>query len=229
MNLARLWLSEGYFVGFGRFFLMKTSKKERPAEVGEVWHFLAAWLGLALLWWILAIRGDEASVLIPLILGIAGLSLFAHEIAHTLTARLFGLQTTFKAWDTGLVFSSLLAAVFGLFLPAYGSTYMQPADWRYDAKRKETGYTYVAGPTISLAHAIAFWFVMSFASNELLVATARLGYTTNLIFVILNLLPIEVAGGLSAWDGRKIYTWSKIIWSLLATGAALLIVADILF
>lgn len=189
---------------------------------------MAAWLVLALLWWIPTVREGSSLVMIPLILTVAGLSLFTHEIAHKLIASLFGLKTIFRVWESGLVFSSLLALVGGFF-PAYGSTYIKQVDWQYHAKRKETGRIFVAGPVVSLALAISFWVVMSLASNELLLATARVGYITNLFFVILNLLPIQAGGGLSAWDGRKIFNWNKIVWSLLAIGAASLIVIDVLF
>jgi len=87
----------------------------------------------------------------------------------------------------------------------------------------------MAGPTFSLALAISLWVVMTFANNELLVATGRVGYFTNLIFVILNLLPIQAAGGPAAWDGRKIFTWNKTVWSLLTIGVASLRVIDVLF
>jgi len=166
--------------------------------------------------------------MIPLILAVTGVSLFTHELAHKFTASFFGLKTIFRVWESGLLFSSLLA-LFGAFFPAYGSTYIKQVDWRYDAKRNETGWIFMAGPTFSLALAISLWVVMTFANNELLVATGRVGYFTNLIFVILNLLPIQAAGGPAAWDGRKIFTWNKTVWSLLTIGVASLIVIDVLF
>lgn len=227
-NFIRLWFAEGHIIGFGTFFLRKTSRGERQIAVGQTWHFVVAWLVLALLWWIPTVRGGSSLVMIPLILTVVGLGLFAHEIAHKLIASFLGLKTTFRVWESGLLFSSLLA-LFGAFFPAYGSTYIEQVDWRYDAKRKETGWIFVAGPTLSMALAISFWVVMSFANNELLVSTARVGYITNIIFVILNLLPIQAAGGPSAWDGRKIFTWNKIVWSLLTIGVASLIVIDVLF
>ena len=226
-HFIRLWLAEGYIIGFGTFFLRKTSGGERQIEAGQTWHFLAAWLVLALLWWIPTVRGGSSLVLIPLILPVAGLSLFAHELAHKLVASFSGLKTIFRVWESGLVFSSLLALV-GAFFPAYGSTYIKQVDWRYDAKRKGTGWIFVAGPVASMALAISFWMVMYFANNELLVATARVGYLTNLFFVILNLLPIQATGGPGAWDGRKIFVWNKTVWSLLTIGVASLIVIDVL-
>jgi len=225
LNFIRLWFSEFYFVAVGNFFLKKASGEERPREAGEAWHFLTAWLGLALIWWILAIRGGASFVLVPLIFAVAGLSLFAHELVHKLAASRFGLETTFKAWDSGLLFSSLLAVFLGAFFPAYGSTYIKQAGWRYDSKPREMGLIYGGGPTISSVLAALFWALSTLGGNELLVAMGRVGYVTNLVFVILNLIPIQAAGGF-AWDGRKVFTWNKIVWSLLTLGLALLILID---
>jgi len=227
LSFIRLWFAEFYIVGAGIFFLKRTSEEERQREAGETRHFLVAWAGLTLIWWILAFRGGGSFIIIPLAFGVAGLSLFAHEHAHRFAASRFGLGTTFKAWDSGLLFSSLLAVFFGAFYPAYGSTYIKQVDWQYGSKRRETGLIYVAGPTISLVLATLFWALLAWGSNGLLMTIWRVGYVINLSFVIFNLIPIQAAGGF-AWDGGKIFTWNKIAWSLLMMGLALLILSDTL-
>jgi len=227
-NFIRLWFTEGHIIGFGTFFLIKTDSVQEQRKVGQTWHFLVAWLVLAFLWWIPTLRGGSSPLMIPLILGVTGLSLFLHEFAHRLAASFFGLKTVFRVWESGLLFSSALA-LFGAFLPAYGSTYVNQVDWQYDGKRKENGLFFMAGPVVSLILAISFWIVMLFATSELLLATARVGYITNLVFTILNLLPLRAAGGPAAWDGLKIFTWNKIVWSLLTIGVISLIAIDVLF
>jgi len=227
-SFIRLWWAEGYFFGFGTYFLIKTSGGEKLTGVSQAWHFIGAWLVLAFLWLIPTFREGAAPVMILVILAITGLSLFTHELAHKFVASLFGLKTVFRVWESGLLFSSVLA-LFGGFFPAYGSTYIEQVDWRYDAKQKANGLFFLAGPLASIALAISFWVTTFLASNELLVAAARMGYLTNLVFVILNLLPIQAAAGPAAWDGRKIFTWNKIVWSILAVAVVSLIVTDVLF
>lgn len=227
LNFIRLWFAEFYIVGGGTFFLKKTGEKDRPAEASEGWHFLVAWLGLALIWRIMAFRQGASFDSIPIALAVTGLSLFTHEFMHKLAASRFGLKTTFKSWDSGILFSSLLAAILGAFYPAYGSTYIKQVDWRYDPKQKEMGLVYVAGPIMSFALATLFWVSLQYFNNELLLMIGRMGYVTNLVLVIFNLIPIQAAGGF-AWDGRKIFTWNKTVWSFLIIGISLLILSDIL-
>jgi len=97
LNFIRLWLSSFYFFAAGTFLIRKTIKEERLREVSEVRYFLTAWLGLTIIWLIRVFRVGESLALIPLAFGVAGLSLFAHELAHKLAASRFGLETIFNA------------------------------------------------------------------------------------------------------------------------------------
>ena len=226
LNFIRLWFTEFYIIGGGTFFLKKTNGNERQTEAGEGWHFLIAWLELAFISWMMALR-QGASFDISLALGIVGLSLLTHELAHKLAASRFGLKTTFKAWDSGILFSSLLAAILGAFYPAYGSTYIKQVDWRYDPKQKEIGLIYLAGPIVSFILATLFWASLPYFNNKPLLMIGKMGYVTNYVFVLFNLIPIQAAGGF-AWDGRKIYMWNKSVWTLLVIALALLILGDTL-
>lgn len=227
-KFIRLWWTEGYFFGFGTYFLIKTSGGEKQIGFSQAWHFISAWLVLVFLWLIPTFREGSAPIMIPVIIATTGLSLFTHELSHKFVASLFSLKTVFRVWESGLLFSFVLA-LFGGFFPAYGSTYIDQVDWRYHARQKANGLFFLAGPVASMALAVSFWVVMFVASHELLVAAARIGYLTNLVFVILNLLPIEAAAGPAAWDGRKIYTWNKIVWSILSVAVVSLILIDVLF
>lgn len=223
LNFIRLWFTEFYIIGGGTFFLKKTGGKENQTEAGIGWHFLIGWLGLSLILWTMSLR-QGAPLNIPLTLGVAALSLFTHELAHKIVASRFGLKTTFKAWDSGILFSSLLAAILGALYPAYGSTYIKQVDWRYDPKQKGTGVIYAAGPIVSLILAAVFWASLPYLGNELLLI-GKMGYVTNYVLVIFNLIPIQAAGGF-AWDGRKIFSWNKTVWTLLVIAIGLLILAD---
>ncbi len=225
LSFIRLWFAEFYIIGGGTFFLKKTSEKDKRTELGEGWHFLVGWLGLALILSIMGLRqGAPFDILVTL--GVAGLSLFTHELAHKLAASRFGLKTTFKTWDSGILFSSFLAAIIGALYPAYGSTYIKQSDWRYDPKQKETGLIYTSGPTISLILATLFRASLPYFNNGLLLKVGKLGYVTNYVLVLFNLIPIQAAGGF-AWDGRKIYSWNKTVWMLLTIALVLLVLSDI--
>jgi len=224
LNFIRLWLTEFYIFG-GTFYLSKTDSEEKQKEAGEASHFLAAWLGLSFAWWLIALRGGASVTIVPQILWITGLSIVAHELAHKTVAAWFGLKTTFKSWDSGILFSSLLAML-GALYPAYGSTYMKQLDWRYDPRSRDAGLIYVAGPITSLGLAVLFWTLLQSIGAGPVAIAARMGYITNLSSAILNLLPIQSAG--LAWDGNKVFSWNKTFWSLLSGMLVLMVIIDVL-
>ena len=226
LNFIRLWVTEFYILGGGTFFLKKTGCRAPPLKgAGEGWHFLAAWFGFAFMLCVNAFR-QGAPLIVPFALGVAGLSIFAHEFGHRLAARRLGLATTFRVWDSGLLFGSFLT-ILGALYPSYGSTYVKQVDWRYDPKRKETGLIYAAGPAVSLTLAALLWVSLPHLPSEL-AAFGRLGFVANYVMVLFNLIPIRAAGGF-AWDGGKIYSWNKTAWALLLVVLALLIAGDVLF
>jgi GNAT superfamily N-acetyltransferase len=227
LSFLRLWLREFHYIGYGTFFLRRGREGDKPSEKGEAGHIMTAWLGVSLVLWIQALQAGQPLALLPLLFAVAGLSLLAHELPQKLVARRLGLETTFKAWVSGLLLSSLLAAV-GSFFPAYGSTYVKQLDWRYEPKKRETGIFFAVGPFVSLALAFTFWALSSFTTGGLLSATGRAGYMINLVNVIFNLIPIQAAGGF-VWDGFKIFTWNKTIWLILFAGTASLVIVNILF
>jgi len=65
-------------------------------------------------------------------------------------------------------------------------------------------------------------------TSSLLVASAKEGYTINLLLAIFNLVPIQAAGGF-VWDGKRILTWYKTIWVTLVIATSALITLDALF
>lgn len=224
LNFIRLWNSEFYIVGFGTFFLKKDCGEEKLSkniERGQVSHFLASWLIMAFIWCTLVIRNNWPLILVPSVIFIVFSSIFAHEFSHAFVAKLYGLSTTFRAWDSGLTFG-LLMAILGTFFPAYGSTYIKQTDWRYNFRIRQMGLIYAVGPIISLILAALFLLFSMSSIDKLLASTIRVGYSINIAFTIFNLLPIKSAGGF-AWDGRKVYDWSKIIWLLLVIGTASMI------
>jgi GNAT superfamily N-acetyltransferase len=227
LGFLRLWLGEFHFIGFGTFFIRRGREDEKPRETGEAWHLMAAWLGVSLVWWIQALRAGLPLIYIPLFSAVAGLSLFAHELSQKLVGLRLGLETTFKAWGSGILLGSLLATVGSIF-PAYGSTYVKKPDWWYKPRKKEEGIFFAVGPFVSLTLAFAFWALSSLAANGLLLASARVGYTMNLVIVIFNLVPVQAAGGF-VWDGKKILTWNKAAWLMLFIGTTTLVILDRLF
>ena len=224
VSFLRLWLVEFYFIAFGTFFLRRTREENRLRETHETWHIIIAWLGVSLGWWIPVLLTGRPFMLLPFYSAVVAISILAHELSQKLAAKRFGLETTFRVWESGLLFSILLGTV-GSFFPAYGSTYVSKLDWRYEHKKKENGVLYAAGPVASLILAYSFRLLTVFMGNVLLTATAKAGFTMNFLMVLFNLIPVQAAGGI-VWDGKKILTWNKMVWLLLTLSTALLLTID---
>jgi len=224
-KILSLWLAISYYFAPGTFILRKTAKESQiTREAGAGWHFLLAWLGFSLTILAMGIRlGDPLLDTIPFVLGVVGVSIFAHELSHKLVANFFGLKTVFKVWESGLVFSVLLALLGGLY-PSYGSTFIKQMDWPYNKKIKEMGLIYSVGPVISLILASCFLGLTYWTSTEWLVDLGIVGFRVNFILALFNLIPIFP---FSIFDGRKIFLWNKTVWSLLVIWFVSLLCANI--
>lgn len=227
LSFLRLWIAEFYFIGFGTFFLRKGKDERRARETMERWHWLAALLGVSIVWWIQITRNQGPLTLVPAVFTVVTLNLLAHEFSQKLVAHKMGLETTFKAWSSGILFSWLIALLGGFF-PAYGSTYVKQLDWWYNPQKDKTGIIFAIGPLSNLTLSFAFWAISNFAANNLLADSAKIGYATSLLTVIFNLIPVQTAGGF-VWDGKKILVWNKAIWTALVIATIVLIAVDVLF
>ncbi len=218
IKFLKLWNAEFFWMGICTFFVKKDIGEEKPKEVNQIVHFIFAWLIYSLTWFIQMAQWGNSLTLFPtilIILIIVGLSIFLHEISHTIVAHFFGLKTSFKIWESGILFSLLLTLVNTIF-PSYGSTYIEPKDWSYVEKEKKhvNGIIFAIGPIMSFSLAILCKILQPFAFNELWSTALNIGFILNIMFTLFNLLPIKGAGGFG-WDGGKIYDWNKFIWLFL--------------
>jgi len=221
-----LWWVNGYFWEAGTFLLRKPGKESRiTREAGAGWHFLLAWLGFSFVLWVVGILPEAHWLNSALFaLGVAGVSIFAHELSHKLVARFFGLKTVFKIWESGLVFSAVLALL-GVLVPFYGSTFIRQKDWPYNKDIKTMGLIYATGPTVNMILAFCSLALVYWANTEWLAALGAVGVGANSALVFFNLIPIFP---FASFDGRKIFLWNKMVWSLLVIGFALLVAATTL-
>lgn len=226
LQLLRLWLIEFHFIGYGTFFLRRDKNPSALRPTSGAWHWLVALLGVSMVWWIQILRSQGPLALVPAVFAVVALSLMAHEFAQKLMAHKLGFAAEFKAWGSGILFSWLLALAGGFF-PAYGSTYLKQLDWKYAPQKDKTGLFFAIGPLVSLILGFAFWAITRLTVGSLLSDAARVGYATNLLIALFNLIPLQAAGGF-VWDGKKILTWNRTVWVTLAALTAALIIIGIL-
>jgi len=164
-----------------------------------------------------------ARMYIPMIAGVTGVSILAHELSHQLVAARFGLKTVFSVWESGLVFSALLALL-GVtpFYPSYGSTFIAQKDWPYHQQPRKLGPVHAVGPLVSSMLALAFLglFLRGEQSGiAWLQAMGRGGFIVNYTLVLFNLIPVFPFG---SFDGQGIFRWSLPVWALLVAGCLFL-------
>jgi len=130
-------------------------------------------------------------------------SFLIHEYAHKLVANLNGLWAEFKlnAFGLALTLISIISPVFKIISPGatvvFGITDV-----------KTMGKIAVWGPlTNIIISLIILPFVLFFEQGYLLIPAF---YISTLISLF-NLLPVSIL------DGRKVFSWNKLIWSVCFT------------
>jgi Zn-dependent protease len=134
----------------------------------------------------------------------------AHELAHKISAERAGYWAEFRMSPIGLLLS-ILTAFYGFLFAAPGATVIGGVD-----DRSHWGRISLSGPGINLVEAAGFvgaaWVMnlLGYASLGALLAIVAL---VNAIFAAFNLLPF------GPLDGRKVWNWSRRVWTSAFAGA----------
>lgn len=188
----------------------------------EVRDLLVAWvaLGLAFTFFLdrrLA-RGvfagqlpvGDALVTLALSMATVGIGFLLHELAHKVVAIRFGQIAEFRA-DYGMLVLAIGAGLAGFLFAAPGAVYHSGR-----VSARQNGLIAVAGPLTNVALAGLFLPLLFVAPLE---RVGQLGVSINLLLAAFNMLPF------GPLDGRKVLSWSKLVFLatfLLSVGLAVL-------
>jgi Zn-dependent protease len=143
-------------------------------------------------------------------------SFFIHEMAHKITAQRKGLWSEFRLTLWGSVMTLIFAFLPIKFISPGAVMIAGPAEG------KEIGEISIAGPITNIALSILF-LDLAFASGPYSPIFLFGGFFNGYIAAF-NLVPFGIL------DGRKIFSWSKIIWGLaFAASAALTVIGYIMY
>jgi Zn-dependent protease len=143
-----------------------------------------------------------------------GVGFLLHELAHKVVAIRFGQVAEFRA-DYGMLALAIGAGLAGFLFAAPGAVY----HGGQAVSKRENGLIALAGPLTNVALVVAF-LPLVFADG-LLGSVGGLGVGINALLAGFNMIPF------GPLDGRKVLSWSKLVFAgafLLCAGLAAAVV-----
>ena len=148
-----------------------------------------------------------------------GLGFVGHELAHRYLARRFGCWAEFRLWGMGLLMAVVFALISGgrMIFAAPGAVYITPRSYGlgYGITQKQNGLISISGPLANIL--VALLFLLLSGSGGFVGLVGSTGFRLNAWLAAFNLLPF------GALDGRKVFSWSRVIWAIVTVPAWLMI------
>jgi Zn-dependent protease len=144
-----------------------------------------------------------------------GVGFLLHELAHKVVAVRFGQIAAFKA-DYAMLALCVGAAFAGFLFAAPGAVYH-----RGRITERQNGLVSVAGPLTNVV-LVAVFLPLVFLGG-FLGELGQLGVTINAVLGAFNMIPF------GPLDGKKVLSWSKVVFGAVFTGTVLLAVGAFLF
>ena len=168
-----------------------------------------------------------ALVIFAIALLTVGIGFILHEMAHKFTAIRYGYWAEFHKDNSMLLIAVVVASLVGFVFAAPGATviYTNPYEGR-GLTREENGKISAAGPATNLLLCIPFAALyvlgggLSAAGGSLLAVVGLAGIQINAMIAAFNMLPF------GPLDGRKIWDWNAVAFTLLIAASFGLLVAS---
>ncbi|MFC6963741.1 metalloprotease [Halocatena marina] len=146
---------------------------------------------------------ETAIVTLALSMGTVGIGFLLHELAHKVVAIQFGRIAEFRA-DYTMLAVAIGAGLVGFLFAAPGAVYHAGRE----ITPRQNGLIAVAGPLTNLALAAVFFPLVLFSPDGILQQAGQLGVSVNLLLAGFNMIPF------GPLDGRKVLSWSIIVFSV---------------
>jgi Zn-dependent protease len=146
----------------------------------------------------------SAAAIISFFLATIGTGFILHEMAHKVSANVFGAEAEFRMWGSGLMFMMLMSLM-GFVFAAPGAVYI----YSPYLTRRENGIISLAGPATNLVLAMLFLALAVYSPVHIAGMNAwAWGAMINIFIGFFNMLPMFPL------DGSKIIAWSMPVWVL---------------
>ncbi|TVQ35880.1 MAG: GNAT family N-acetyltransferase [Spirochaetaceae bacterium] len=233
--LPRVWLGAFHLFDVGHFLWVRGQPAEtRAAERRGVGGGVAAWctavfLNAAILAVMRLRLGHPGAFSLghasQLLSGVA-VVLAVRTSAMLLAARAVGLQVRYRSWETGIVLSAGIAALFGGIFPVPGSVYPRGLRWRYRDLLPQLGPIGAVGAGETLSLAWILWAVLHFfePGGWLGGALGSAAMFARALLVFDLLVPVFP---FACFNGRRVLDWKPAVWGILVAAFAGLLVLGI--
>ncbi|MEM3010401.1 MAG: AN1-type zinc finger domain-containing protein [Candidatus Bathyarchaeia archaeon] len=171
-------------------------------------------MAIGLSWMLFSNASDLLSVILAVTFTV---SFLLHEIAHKITAQIYGLWAEFRLTLFGVLITVI--SIFSFFKIISPGAVMISGY----ASRETVGKTALSGPLTNILIALVCICVgLVTPSFPLIWVVAVFTAWINVVIALLNLVPFGII------DGYKIFSWNKKVWAL-AFLAAILLTLFVLF
>ena len=182
-------------------------------------HLLKSWVAISFAFAVLNTSIFSQAFIVFFIISslTVGLGFLLHELAHKLVAQRYGCWAEFRADDRMLIFAIIGAMFFGFVFAAPGAVWI-----RGHVTKKKNGIISLAGPVTNIILAIVFLMLkLVLLPTGIISLVLNYGLQINAFIALFNLLPFM------NFDGAKILRWNKIVYTITAVVAGVLVILPV--
>ena len=176
----------------------------------EIQHLVYSLLVIAALPLMMSTGIEEGLGFTACVMGIFIAAFLCHELAHKISAQMFGYWAEFRLnmWGMALTLLSFFSPV---KLVAPGAVLIDGQMYW-----KDFGKIAVAGPLTNIGQALLFFIVKNLTGNSVLKDLAYIGCSLNSTLAVFNLMPYGML------DGVKVLHWNWKVWLIVTAIAVVL-------
>jgi hypothetical protein len=136
--------------------------------------------------------------------------------AMKLAARASGLDTRYRAWESGLSLTFVIALLFGSAFPTPGSLYPRSHDWNYRDSLSKLARMALAGMVFGLLFCWTLILLSRFAPlPQEWVVWFNLGLYVGIPLAIFDNV-LAIVFPFVSFNGRRVWDFNRPLWGVLA-------------
>ena len=167
----------------------------------EIFDLAKAWILISIAFTILFRNSlnQNYSLIFIISLLTAGIGFLLHELAHKFIAQRYNYYAEFRSFDHMLILA-IIFSFFGFIFAAPGAVFING-----NITKRKNGIISLAGPLTNIVLSILFFILMNL---NILTDVSNFGFRINSLLALFNMLPFF------SFDGKKVFDWNKLIYTI---------------